>query len=210
MKEFSLPMALTDYLPVILFCLASLTLIKDLKNKMNRLSFLLFSAGAFLVAAAGFLKASYKLLYALRIGDFIWKFPSLETSFPVITLHFLAGLVFLGEVLCNFLVAFPIDIAVFRFVFLVVFLILDGDIPLCLGLGPVSPLLARLGLVKVEVERGLVAVLRELNITFYRLDSTVQFVGIVCNFLDSLIVVLPVSRFHAVANNWLELLRAFL
>ena len=72
MKEFSVPMALVDYIPVILFLLAAKQLCKDLKVKMSKPAFLTFVTGAALVVIAGTLKASYKLLYALHIGDFTW------------------------------------------------------------------------------------------------------------------------------------------
>lgn len=65
-------MALVDYIPVILFLLATGLLIKDLQEKMNRPAFLLFAGGTGLVTAAGLLKATYKLLYALNVGDFAW------------------------------------------------------------------------------------------------------------------------------------------
>ncbi|MBR0385632.1 MAG: hypothetical protein IJI05_03700, partial [Erysipelotrichaceae bacterium] len=70
MKEFSIPMALVDFIPVILFLLATEILIKDLKGRINKFSFIIFAAGAFLVTSAGTLKALYKLLYAMNIGDF--------------------------------------------------------------------------------------------------------------------------------------------
>ena len=72
MKEFSVPMALVDYIPVVLFLLAAVLLAGDLKGKMNRAAFLSFTAGTGLVAAAGLLKATYKLLYALHVGDCTW------------------------------------------------------------------------------------------------------------------------------------------
>ena len=72
MKEFSVPMALVDYIPVIFFLMATGILIKDLRAKMNKVAFYLFSAGTGMVGAAGFLKATYKLLYALNVGDFAW------------------------------------------------------------------------------------------------------------------------------------------
>ena len=65
-------MALVDYIPVILFLLAAKLLCKDLKAKMSTPAFLTFVTGAALVVIAGTLKASYKLLYALHIGDFGW------------------------------------------------------------------------------------------------------------------------------------------
>ena len=72
MKEFSIPMALTDYIPVLFFAMGSFILLKDLKGKMNLVSDLLFGTGSLMVSAAGFFKATYKLLYASRIGDFSW------------------------------------------------------------------------------------------------------------------------------------------
>ena len=72
MKEFSVPMALVDYIPVVLFLLATNLIIKDLKGKMNKPAFYTFAAGTGMVTAAGMLKATYKLLYALNIGDFTW------------------------------------------------------------------------------------------------------------------------------------------
>ena len=72
MKEFSVPMAIVDYIPVLLFLLSDVIIAGDLKKKMSALSYWLFVAGAVLVTCAGFLKATYKLLYALGVGDFVW------------------------------------------------------------------------------------------------------------------------------------------
>ncbi|MBR3228205.1 MAG: hypothetical protein IKF68_06645 [Erysipelotrichaceae bacterium] len=72
MKEFSVPMAIVDYIPVLLFLLSAVIIAGDLKKKMSALSYWLFVAGAVLVTCAGFLKATYKLLYALGVGDFVW------------------------------------------------------------------------------------------------------------------------------------------
>ncbi len=70
MKDFSVGMALVDYVPVIFFAIASVILISDLYNKMSRASFALFSAGVIDITAAGALKATYKLLYAMGVCDF--------------------------------------------------------------------------------------------------------------------------------------------
>lgn len=70
MYQFSIPMALTDYLPVLFFGWAALLLQKDLYPKMSATAFGLFSAGTVDVFAAGFLKATWKLLYAAGICDF--------------------------------------------------------------------------------------------------------------------------------------------
>ncbi len=90
MKEFSLAMSLLDYIPVFLFTAAVVILIRSLYNKMSKGAFALFAAGTVDVIAAGFLKASYKLLYALGICDFT----SLSSLFfPMQALGFmLAGL----------------------------------------------------------------------------------------------------------------------
>jgi len=71
MKEFSIPMALVDYIPVVLFLLAILSLCKDLKHK-NKVGTIVLFVGSMLVFAAGAIKATYKLLYAAKIGDFVW------------------------------------------------------------------------------------------------------------------------------------------
>lgn len=72
MKQYTVPMALVDYIPVILFLLALIVLVKDLKDKMNKLYLCMFIVGGALVGIAGCLKATYKLLYALNIGDYVW------------------------------------------------------------------------------------------------------------------------------------------
>ena len=70
MYNFSIPMALMDYLPVIFFGVAALVLQKDLYHKMSRTAYGLFAAGTIDVFVAGFLKATWKLLYAAGICDF--------------------------------------------------------------------------------------------------------------------------------------------
>lgn len=67
---YSVPMSLVDLIPVFLFGAAAVILQKDLYGKMTRAAFTLFAAGTVEVFTAGFLKAIYKLLYALNICDF--------------------------------------------------------------------------------------------------------------------------------------------
>lgn len=69
-KDFSVSMAMVDYIPVILFGSAIVILIRTLGSKMNKGQFALFSAGGLNVFIAGFLKATYKLLYASGACDF--------------------------------------------------------------------------------------------------------------------------------------------
>ena len=86
MKDFSIAMALVDYIPVILFLIASIMLQRDLYNKMSKGAFALFSAGTINIFSAGALKAFYKLLYAAGICDFA----SLnDMFFPVQSIGFL-------------------------------------------------------------------------------------------------------------------------
>ena len=72
MKEFSVPMALLDFVPVILFFLGASTVLRKLKAQMKPLPGVMYVVGFGLVTAAGCLKALYKLLYALGAGDFGW------------------------------------------------------------------------------------------------------------------------------------------
>ena len=65
MYEFTVPMALVDYIPVLLFGAAAVLLQRDLYNKMPKYAFACFAAGMINIFIAGFLKATWKLLYAL-------------------------------------------------------------------------------------------------------------------------------------------------
>ena len=68
--EFTIPMALVDYIPVICFALGSVILMRDLYNKMSKGAFALFTAGTIMITLAGALKATWKLLYAAGICNF--------------------------------------------------------------------------------------------------------------------------------------------
>lgn len=70
MNDFSISMALVDYIPVIFFAIAAIILMRDLYNKMSKGAFALFSAGVIDVTIAGALKATWKLLYAAGVCDF--------------------------------------------------------------------------------------------------------------------------------------------
>ena len=90
MKEFSVSMALVDYIPVLLFTAAGIVLMRDLYSKMSKGAFALFAAGLIDVTCAGALKATYKLLYAVGACDFA---PLSDMFFPVQSIGFLlAGL----------------------------------------------------------------------------------------------------------------------
>lgn len=72
MKEFSVPMALFDFIPVVFFFAGASLIGKDLKRHMNTLTRFMYGAGIILVTAAGAIKAAYKLLYATGAGDHVW------------------------------------------------------------------------------------------------------------------------------------------
>ena len=90
MKDFSIPMALVDFIPVALFAAAAIILQRDLYSKMSKGAFALFAAGTINIICAGFGKALYKFLYAANICDFQ---PLNEMFFPLQSIGFLlAGL----------------------------------------------------------------------------------------------------------------------
>ncbi len=97
MYNFTVPMALMDYLPVIFFGVTAALLLRDLYNKMFKGAYALLAAGSVNVFLAGFCKATWKLLYAANICDFV----ALEKMFmPVNSL----GLLFVGLSLVGMLV----------------------------------------------------------------------------------------------------------
>ena len=88
--EFSVPMALADFVPVVLFLIGAILLQRELYPRLGKGQFALFAAGTIDVFCAGALKASYKLLYALGMCDFT---KLNEMFFPVQSIGFLlAGL----------------------------------------------------------------------------------------------------------------------
>lgn len=97
MKDFSIAMALVDYIPVILFGVAAVILQRDLYNKMSKGAFALFAAGTIDVFFAGALKATYKLLYAAGVCDFE---PLNAMFFPVQSIGFLLAGIGMIAILC--------------------------------------------------------------------------------------------------------------
>lgn len=96
MNEFTIPMALVDFIPVIFFGVAAVILQRDLYNKMSKGLFAVFAAGTINIFFAGASKALYKLLYAAGICDF----SSLEQIFmPTQSMGFLlAGISLIGMI----------------------------------------------------------------------------------------------------------------
>lgn len=97
MYNFTIPMALMDFVPVLFFSVTAVLLLRDLYNKMFQGAYALLAAGCVNVFLAGFCKAAWKLLYAANICDFA----ALEEMFlPVNSL----GLLFVGLSLIGMLV----------------------------------------------------------------------------------------------------------
>ena len=87
--NFTVPMGLMDFVPVIFFGITAVVLLCDLYNKMSKAAYVLLAAGSVNVFMAGFCKALWKLLYAAKVCDFV----ALEKMFmPVNSL----GLLFVG------------------------------------------------------------------------------------------------------------------
>lgn len=98
MKDFSVSMALVDYIPVIFFAIAAVILMRDLYNKMSKGAFALFAAGTIDITCAGALKATYKLLYASGACDF----EALNAMFfPVQSIGFLLAGIGILAMLCH-------------------------------------------------------------------------------------------------------------
>ena len=95
--DFTIEMALVDYIPVAFFAIAAVILMGDLKNKMSALNFLVFSLGVSGVAIAGACKATWKLIYAASNVDiaFLNKmfFPTQSVGFLLAGIGILAMLI---------------------------------------------------------------------------------------------------------------------
>ena len=70
MNGISVPMAIIDFIPVVLFFITAVVLQRDLYNKMSKGAFALLAAGSIMVFFGGTYKALWKLLYALNVCDF--------------------------------------------------------------------------------------------------------------------------------------------
>ena len=96
--DFTIEMALVDYIPVLLFAVAAIILIRDLYGKASGIVHLLFSLGMSAVAVAGACKATWKLLYAAGAGDiaFLNKmfFPTQSVGFLLAGIGILGILIF--------------------------------------------------------------------------------------------------------------------
>ena len=67
---YTIPMALADFVPVFLFGISAVLMQRDFYNKMPKYAFACLAAGSVDAFLAGFLKALWKLLYAMNLCDF--------------------------------------------------------------------------------------------------------------------------------------------
>ena len=96
--DFTISMALVDYIPVVFFGISAVILLHDFYTKMNACAFALFSSGVIDVTLAGTLKATWKLLYAAGICDF----EALNAMFfPVQSIGFLLAGVGILAMICR-------------------------------------------------------------------------------------------------------------
>ena len=70
MDGITVPMAIVDFIPVVLFFIAAVILQRDLYNKLVKGAFALLAAGSIMVFIGGFYKATWKILIALNICNF--------------------------------------------------------------------------------------------------------------------------------------------
>lgn len=134
MYHFSIPMALVDYIPVLFFGVAALLLQKDLYRNMRKDAFALFAAGTINIFAAGFLKATWKLLYAAGVCDF----QALNTLFlPLQSIGFLLAGLGIILMLCarkNALLAVAPPIFAGKAIFISMMVLGLGSICACLSI----------------------------------------------------------------------------
>ncbi len=86
MKEFTVPMALFDIVPVALFFISAVRIGMDVGKHAGIVNMIFYWAGAGVVTCAGCFKALYKLAYAVGAGDILWMN---DQFFPNQTLGFL-------------------------------------------------------------------------------------------------------------------------
>ena len=136
MKDFSISMALVDYIPVLFFGIASVLLMTDLYNKMSKWAYAFFSTGTISVTIAGALKATYKLLYAARICDFMALnnlfFPLQSIGFILAGIAMIAMLIQSNKQITAAAVAPPVFSGTFVFVGLMVAGLGLMDVALCI------------------------------------------------------------------------------
>lgn len=84
--EFNLPMAFVDTIPVIIYFIANLKMLKCCYNKMTMAQFSMFSCGTIMLFCGALCKIIWKFLYALKICNYLTLS---ECFFPMQSFSFL-------------------------------------------------------------------------------------------------------------------------
>ena len=149
MEEFPVLMGLADFVPVVLFGISAVLMQRDLYNKMPKYAFACFAAGTINAFTAGFLKATWKLLYALGVCDFqVLNTMFLPTQSLGLLLAGLGILLMLGAKRSNAVAAAP---ALFKGTFVFVGMMVLGLGALCGGLSALAVKMKKKSLVLVFV-----------------------------------------------------------
>ena len=148
-RQFSVPMAAVDFVPVVLFIASAVLMLRDLYHLMNKGTYALLGAGTMMISLAGFFKALWKLLYALGACDFEalnqMFFPMQSFGFVLAGAALVSMLVFRqtgASVRTMALTAVP---AVFKGTMLFVGAIILGTAGICGSLSALSVKLRRKG-----------------------------------------------------------------
>ena len=133
----TVPMALLDYVPVVLFLISAIVLQRGLYAQMSKGAFALLAAGTIMVISAGLMKATWKLLYAAGVCDFQRLnqsfFPMQSVGFLLAGIAVVALLLFpQGKTDALYAAAAP---AVFPGTMIFVALMVLGCLGFCGGLG---------------------------------------------------------------------------
>ena len=98
MYDFSIAMALVDFIPVVFFAVSAVLMMRRFYYQMPKYGFAMLAAGTINVFSAGLLKATWKLLYAAGICDF----QALNTLFlPTQSLGFLMAGIAMVILVCG-------------------------------------------------------------------------------------------------------------
>ena len=90
MDNWNLPLALLDAVPVVLFFIACIELMKIFYAKMSPVQYSMFASGGIFVFLAGMMKVVWKFLYVMEICDYTLLsdafFPVQSTGFILLSL----------------------------------------------------------------------------------------------------------------------------
>lgn len=145
-RDFTIPMALMDFVPVVLFVITAVLMLRDLYHLMSKGAYALLAGGCIMISFAGGSKALWKLLYAAGVCDFEalnrMFFPVQSVGFMLVGIALMALLLFrqTSKAPATMAVAAPV---VYQGTMLFVAFIILGTTGLCVGLSGVAAKLKR-------------------------------------------------------------------